>query len=146
MLASKRNNDKWIIIGGRAPLAKAIIVFVLAIHTGCCQMVLRGPMRGECGAPLIDCVDPNQCESAEDATFNRLHELRANLQMQREIASARISDHFHVCSAKMSDSWNQSCIARWKAEQREKISAPPYPRFHPIPTHPTFYPETLPAP
>ena len=142
MLASEILNEKTQINNQPACLARAVALLFVLMATGCCQMVLRGPSRNEYGSPILDCVDPNQCEPADQAAFNRLQEFKANLQMHRGQASARMSDSLHVCSAKMSDRWNQSRIAQWKAEHREKLSAPPYPKFHPLPTHPAFYPES----
>ncbi len=139
MLATEQTTE---IQNGRACFARTVALLVVLMTTGCCQMVLRGPMRNECGSPILDCVDPAQCEPAERAAFNGLQEFRANLQMHRLQASAKMSDSLHICSAKMSDRWNESCIAQWKAERREKLTAPPCPKFHPLPTHPAFYPES----
>jgi hypothetical protein len=141
MLASEHFNEKTEIQDVRARLACAVVLLVVVMTTGCCHMVVRGPLGKECGSPIIECVDPNQCEPADRAAFNHLDEINANCQVHHEQLSARFSDRLHVCSARMRDLWNESCIERWKAEQREKRSAPPYPRFHPLPTHPAFYPE-----
>jgi hypothetical protein len=44
-------------------------------------------------------------------------------------------------SAGWEERWHQSHWAIWAAKQREKKTEPPFPRFHPLPTHSVFYPE-----
>jgi hypothetical protein len=45
------------------------------------------------------------------------------------------------CSEKISECWYNSRFAQWAQKHREQANAPPPPKFHPIPTHPAFFPE-----
>ncbi len=45
--------------------------------------------------------------------------------------------------ARVSDKLHNNFVTRAIAEHEEAKAAPPWPRFHPVPAHPVFYPPQI---
>lgn len=109
----------------------------LVVVPGCGHLMVGNVSSNGCEASLVNSVDPAGCEVADGFAFNRFRDAGTKLQLSNQSAAEKLA----VCSARLQDSWQRSPIEQWKAERREKLTAPPFPRFHPLPTNPVFFPE-----
>lgn len=104
----------------------------LSMFAGCGQVLLRQP--SSCCEAI---PDPGIEESSGACGAERLAILRANLGFQGE----RLQNGVENCSHKLSECWYSSHLSQWIAMKRDEKNAPPFPKFHPIPTHPALYPD-----
>ncbi len=80
-------------------------------------------------------LDDSSC--ATESVRDRLQIMKAKLEFHGE----RLQGGVGRCSEKLSEGWYSSRIVQWAEKHREQKNAPPPPKFHPIPTHPAFFPE-----
>ncbi|MDZ4852882.1 MAG: hypothetical protein SGI77_26650 [Pirellulaceae bacterium] len=109
------------------------IAFLSVFVSGCGQILIRhdSNYRHDLGCEDIDVSTEPACE------IDRLGLIKSNLSWQGE----RISSGATQCSDKVSEYWYSSRLGQWVVAKRDAKNAPPYPKFHPIPTHPALYPD-----
>jgi hypothetical protein len=119
-------------------ILRAILVWIAMMTAGCGQVMIRQcPCdRGlNCDAPFSETA--NFCQACE--TTDRFAWMKAKLGWH----GTRIKDSVGRCSNQLVTCWHRSPIAQCIASKRERDNAPPIPKFHPVPTHPAFFPERV---
>jgi hypothetical protein len=120
-------------LGGSAK-PKLLALLMLGLSPGC--GVLRVQPMANPPSPMVS--DP------ELASCDRLDESNAAIACEKASSASFPAfgrERLAMWSAGWEERWHQSPLAIWAARQREKKTAPPFPRFHPLPTHAVFYPE-----
>ncbi len=95
-------------------LAASVMLIAIASLSGCRSICLSPPNDSYLADCSSDCFQPGTQPIAS---------------LQRPYVGQRLSGGLH-------DNW----ISRKIASHNEAKNAPPWPRFHPLPSHPVFYP------
>ncbi len=67
-----------------------------------------------------------------------------HLMMARwQTEKSQINHNLNEKSRRIHQHLHQNKLSEWAAKKREQANAPPWPRFHPLPTRNVFYPEDL---
>lgn len=121
-----------------------MFAFGLLLFSGCGQVLIRQENCSCSPSGLIGSYDEiesshDEIESGCEASCGaeRLALMKTRLGWQGD----RLKNSAGHCSDKFAECWYSSKLGQWVQGKRDAANAPPFPKFHPVPTHPALYPE-----